>query len=331
MASVALAAVTLSGAASVGTIMGLLLVVGVSQAFTFPAWSPFIADLVGADRLRAAVALNSARFNLTRVIGPALAGVLLAQVGAGTCIALAAASQVALVVSLVAINSAPRRGGVDAPWLAAIREGFHHTWGTATVRETMLVAAAFGTLALPYIVFLPAYAENILRVGPEGLGLLFTAVGAGAIAGAAISGSRFVGKRPRLSQGMLATAMGAGLIAFALSTWPTVSLVALFFLGLGSIGYYATANATVQLAVPQAVVGRVMGVWVVVGFGTTPLGGIILGAVAENVGLPLTLAAAGLLATVLTPVVMLRSGPRPSPAVGEQAGQWPAKKCRRHD
>ncbi len=314
--TVVLAAVALTQLASVGLILALLLIMGISQALTWPSWSPFIADMVGPQLLRRAVALNSARFNLTRVIGPGLAGVLLAQVGAGICLAIGAASQLSLLLALSAIRASSPPRVAPTPWFAAVKEGLWQTWGTPSVRETMLVATVLGILIVPYTVFLPAYAANVLQMGPQGLGLLFTVVGIGAIGGAAVSGSHFVTARPRFWQGALALLSGVSLIVFALSVWPAVSLVALLFLGLGSIGYYATANATVQLAVPPSVVGRVMGVWVVVGFGTTPLGGLVLGGLAEQAGLGLALAGAGVLALLLS-LALVRHPRQARPAAGE--------------
>jgi len=292
--------------ASIPAILALLLVLGVAQSFTWPTWSAFIADLVGPERLRAAVALNSARFNLTRIVGPALAGVLLAEIGAGACLIAAAVGQACLMVALWAIHSGPMAKAPREPLLAAIREAVGLAWGTPSVRELLLVAGVIATVVLPYVTFLPAFAQNVLQVGPQGFGLMLTAVGAGAICGATISGTRLVAQHTRAAQGVLSIVTGAALVAFALATVPLVAAAALVVVGLGSIGYLATANATVQLAVPREVVGRVMGLWVVVTAGTTPLGGIFLGALAERIGLGVTFAAAGALCAVFSLAVALR-------------------------
>lgn len=304
LASAALAVVAILNITSIPLLLAPLLVIGVCQAFSWPAWSPFIADLVGPDRLRPAVALNSARFNLTRIIGPALAGVLLAQVGAGPCIAIAAATQLALLASLGAINTERREKAVNAHWLTALREGMSYAWYTPVVRQLLFAAGVMGLLVLPYTVFLPAYADSVLHLGPEGLGTLFTIVGVGAIGGAAASSTRWVAAHTGAAQTAFAAMTGLMMAGFAISGQPILSFVALFFLGFGSIGFLATANATVQLAVPRAVVGRVIGVWTVVNAGTTPVGGVVLGALAEDLGLPLTLAVAGVVATVLSLLAM---------------------------
>jgi MFS family permease len=295
--------------ATIPAILGLLLVIGVSQSFAWPAWSPFIADIVGPERLRPAIALNSARFNLTRIIGPSLAGVLLAQLGATICLAIAAVGQLFLVLTMAIIRPrTQRRAPSQETILGAIRTGLSLSWRTRAVREPMLLGAVIGVLILPYIVFLPAFAQNVLQTGPEGYGLLLTAGGVGAIAGAIAAGSPFVASRPRAAQGALAIVTGLSLAAFAFSTWLPLSLAALLVVGFGSIGYQATANATVQLAVPREVIGRVMGIWVVVAAGSTPIGGMLLGWFAERAGLQPTLSAAGLVAVLFTLGVMARPG-----------------------
>jgi MFS family permease len=301
-----LALASLLGIMTIPALLLPLIVIGVCQAFAWPSWSPFIADLVGHEKLRPAIAFNSARFNLTRIIGPALAGFLLARFGAGVCLALAAASQITLLVALAAIRTSPRPKVNSGPLFAAAREGIHHAWHTPTVRELIIAAAVMGVLVLPYVVFLPAYAEAILGVGPEGLGLLFTVVGLGAIAGAGASSTNWVATRTGAAQKVFTAITGIALATFALSTSPALSILALFILGLGSIAYLSTSNVTVQLAVPQAVVGRVIGIWVVVNAGTTPVGGVLLGALAERIGLPPTLAAAGIVATILSLIVLGR-------------------------
>ena len=299
LGSVTLAVVAGLGFLSMPILLLILLGLGVTQVFAWPTWSPFISDLVGEGRLRQAVALNSVRFNLTRIVGPTLAGLLLAQVGTPACIAVAAATQLGFLAALSAIRTPPRQSAAVVPWFAAVKEGLVVVWANVAVREMLLVAGVMGLLILPYTVFLPAFAQHILKIGPEGLGLLLTAVGAGAIAAAAISGSELVARRPRRAQALFTASAGLALAAFSLSTLPALSLAALFLVGFGTLGFLTTANASVQLAVPPPVVGRVIGIWTVLNAGTTPLGGIAIGWVAERVGLPITLAlAGGLCATV---------------------------------
>ncbi len=302
-ASLLLAVFAVLNSLTIPVMMILLLMLGVSQSFAWPAWSPLIADLVGPERLRLAIALNSARFNLTRIIGPAIAGVLLAQMGAGPLLFTAAACQLMLIVTMLVIHPRQQLQKVKESIPRAMMSGIRVVVDVPSVRETMAVALVIGILLMPYMVFLPAFSESALQMGPEGYGLLLTAVGVGAIVGAVVSGMRVVAADPRLSQAVLAAVTGVSLAVFALSTWLPLSLFALIFVGLGSIGYLATANATVQLAVPRSMIGRVMGLWVVVTAGSTPLGGIILGALAESFGRGPTLAVAGIVSFVFVVVV----------------------------
>lgn len=305
-ASLCLAGVAWFGFLSVPVILLLLLLIGITQVFAWPTWSPFIADLVGPDRLRRAVALNSARFNLTRIAAPTLAGLLLAEVGGAPCVAVAAACQVSLVITLSAIRTPPRLNVAQSPIVAAIKEGLVVAWNTEAVREPLFIAGLIGMVILPYTVFLPAFAGQVLQIGPGGLGLLLTAVGLGAIAAAAVASGQTVARRPRQAQTFFTTVGGLALAVFSLSMLPPLSLVALFFVGFGTLGFLTTANATVQLAVPKHVVGRVIGIWTVLNAGTTPLGGIILGWLAERIGLPFTMAGAGLLCAGICLGIALR-------------------------
>ncbi|MHB1133579.1 MAG: MFS transporter [Chloroflexota bacterium] len=298
-ASFALAAIAWLGLATVPTVLALLLAIGITQVFAWPAWSPFIADLVGPARLRQAVAFNSVRFNLTRIVGPALAGLLIASAGAAACVALAALSQISLLVTLALIRVPAQPRAKAEPLLAAVREGIRVAWRTPSVRETLSIAALVGAVVLPYTVFLPAYAEQVLHFGPEGLGLLYTTVGLGAVGAAAISSSRLVARRPRRAVIFFTLLSGLSLAAFGFSTAVVPSLLSLFFLGFGTLGFLTTANANVQLAVPREMVGRVIGIWTVLNAGMTPLGGIVLGWLAERGGLGITLAGAGILCTAV--------------------------------
>jgi MFS family permease len=289
-----LAALAMAGRASVGAILAISLVVGLTQAVVWPAWQPFIKDLVPAERLPQAIAFNSARFNLTRVLGPALAGVLLARIGAPACLAIAAGSSAGVIAATWLIRPPERRRGHLTPWRSALGEGVEYLRADPVARLLLLLTGATGLVVLPYQAFLPAFARDELQIGATGLGVLLAAVGVGAVFGALLSGTRLAARRPALSMAAFSFASGAGLAAFALSTpargapvW--LAIAALALTGLGSIGYQTMANATLQLRVPDALIGRVMGVWVVVNAGVTPLGSLALGGVAERFGLPVVL------------------------------------------
>jgi MFS family permease len=288
-----LAAAALLGFISIPLILGLALASGLSNAIGWPTWSVFIKDLVGPQHLRAAVAMNTARFNLTRVIGPAIAGVLLARYGAASCLVIAAVSSLGVLVALLAIRLPPPTLGPARDWLGSLREGLEYAFNHATVRALLLVTAALGFLAMPMQSFLPAYARDILGRGPETLGILLTAIGVGALGGAALSGGRLAARMPMAVMAGLMVATGVALTALAFSQRLELSLLTLAAIGAATIGYLSIANATVQLATREDVIGRVMGLWTVVNAGVAPVGSLVIGAAAEQTGLPATFAVAG--------------------------------------
>jgi MFS family permease len=299
-----LAASAVFGFINVPLILGLALVGGLFNAIGWPTWSVFIKDLVGPEHLRSAVALNTARFNLTRVIGPAIAGVLLAQYGAGACLVAAAVSSLGVLVSLLAIRLPATSRGPTRDWLASLREGLEYVWHHESVGALLIVTGVMGFLALPMQSFLPAYARDVLGQGPETLGILLTAIGVGALGGAALSSSRPAARAPVLMMALLTLATGTALVGLAFAQRLELSLLALGVIGATTIGYLAIANATVQLATREDVIGRVMGLWTVVNAGVTPLGSLAIGAGAEQTGLPLTFAVAGV-GCALLGIVML--------------------------
>ncbi|MBI3973807.1 MAG: MFS transporter [Chloroflexi bacterium] len=322
-----LAVLALTGLATVPTIVAVTLVIGLTQAVVWPAWQPFIKDLVPVDRLREAIAFNSARFNLSRVLGPALAGLTIAQFGAGVCLAIAALGSAAVIVATWLIRPPPARQSRAGPWREALDEGIRYVRHDSITLRLMLVSGAFGLLVLPYQAFLPAFARDILNIGPEGLGALLTVIGGGAVVGALLSGSGPVAQRPGPAMAAFAALAGAGLAGFAAASpveWlpPWVAMALLAVAGFGSIGYLTAANSTLQLRVPDALVGRVMGLWVVMNAGTTPLGSLAVGALAERIGLPLVVFATGIVGLALA-AFLLRAVPRSLP---EEARPVPTDK-----
>ena len=288
-----LAASAVLGVISIPLILGLALASGLCNAIAWPTWSVFIKDLVGPEHLRSAVAMNTARFNLTRVIGPAIAGVLLAKYGASACLVIAAVFSCGVLVALLGIRVPATVLGPARDWLGSLREGLEYVYRHITVRSLLIITGVMGFLALPLQSFLPAYARDVLGGGPETLGILLAAIGVGALGGAALSGSRLAARRPVPVMAALLVATGVALIALALSQRLETSLLTLAMVGAATIGYLSIANATVQLATREDIIGRVMGLWTVVNAGVSPLGALAIGAAAETTGLPATFAVAG--------------------------------------
>jgi MFS family permease len=304
-----LAVATWQGVASIPLIVGLALIAGVFDAFAWPVWSVFIKDLVGPERLRTAVAVNSTRFNLTRIIGPSIGGLLLASFGTTLCFAVSAVCALGVVGACMLIRLPPYPRREPGPWLPALRDGLSYAIGEPEVRRLLLITTGLGLFALPYQQLLPAVARDVLDTGPEGLGLLMTAVGLGAIVGAMLSGTKPVQRRATRLVMFLPIGLGASVAGLGLAPTVPLAMVALAGVGLCSIGYMSLASASVQLTARDEMVGRVMGLWTVVQAGMMPLGSLALGALGDAAGLPLTLVLAG----GATALVALGLG-RPLPA-----------------
>lgn len=309
-AALVLTAMAFAGRLSLPLILLLAFVGGAPNALGWPAWSAFIADLVPARSLRQAVAVNSARFNLTRVVGPALAGLLLARAGPQWCLAVAWLGTAIFCCTLAFLRPRHKRPhGRPEPVLRALASTARYVARDRSVVTLLVSVGAVGLLVLPYTSFLPRFAKDVLNQGPEALGLLLTAGGCGAVAGAALSGSRLVAARPRLAALVLHLLTCASALGLALA--PTLHVAAGFavLLGFSSTAYLAVVNATLQITAPPGMLGRLLGFWVVVNAGSVPVGGLVLGSLATAWGLRPVEAVAALA------------------AVSAAAGLWPTRRA----
>lgn len=285
-----LAGLQATGRNTVLSLLAIAAASGVVNALNGPSWQAFIKELVGPKQLRRAVAINSARFNMTRIIGPAVGGWLLVAYGAAACFAVNAASFVAVIGALWFIRTKHR--GTPAP----TRGGLAGTLEVARnprIREVLLPAVGLSILALPYGSFLPKMARDVFHQGAGGLSLLLTATGVGALIGAFISGQSFVARHPRGSLAVLQVATGVTLAAFALSPSIGIGLACQVLFGASLIGYLAIAGATIQLAAVPGTEGRALGLWMIVNTGMVPIGSLAIGAAAEGITMRGALAAAG--------------------------------------
>ena len=290
-------------------ILVLVATLGLCDAVMFPTWQAVIKDLVPTQRLRAAVAVSSVRFNLSRVLAPALAGGLLSIAGPAVCLAVSAGSSLGIILVTLAIR--PRKLTTSRPvsWWAAIGQGLDYTRREVDVRRLLLVTGGFGLLVLPHQAFLPAYTERQLGLGPDGLGTLLTAVGVGGIVGALITGSRYTNNREYRAMGAFTIVTGLGLLILGFIPTLPAALLGLAIVGLGSIGFLTAAQSTIQLIVPDRLVGRVMSVYVALAAGAMPLGSLALGSVAEQGDTRIVMVIGGASALLLCLPLLLRRPP----------------------
>jgi MFS family permease len=294
MLPLVLAALTLSGAVRVWHVFALAAALGVVNAFDIPARQAFLVDMVGREDLMNAIALNSSMVNGARVIGPAVAGLVVAAVGEGWCFLVNGISYIAVIAGLLMMTvHAPRRDATRRPVLTETVDGMRFVIQTAPVRALLLLLGVVSFAGMPYAVLMPVFAESILHGGPKGLGLLMGASGLGALGGAlslaSRSGVRGLGRWVAVS----ATTFGVALIAFSLSRMFWLSAALLVPVGASLMVQMASSNTLIQAMVPDALRGRVMAVYSMMFMGMAPFGALWAGTVAERIGAPETMALGG--------------------------------------
>ena len=289
---------------------------GLATTLDMPSRQSYIAHLVPRGDLMNAIALNSAVFNGARVVGPAVAGLLVARYGTAAAFLMNGASFIAVLAALVAIRTegapSPRRG---VGLRAEIAEGVRYAAGTPRVALVMSLLVVVSLFVVNMNVLVPLIARDVLHEGAHGFGLLMAALGVGAVAGALAVAALSVG-RPPLGM-VVGPALAAAALLLLLSTarhfGPTAAV--LVALGFAQIVFMTSCNTTVQIAVPDELRGRVMGLYALVFAGMTPIGALIMGTVAEHWGVSRACAVgggAGLLLILALTVVWRRRHPAPA-------------------
>ncbi len=288
-----LAALTLTRHVQVWHIFVLAALLGVVNAFDIPGRQAFLIDMVGKEDLMNAIALNSSMFNGARVIGPAIAGILVAKIGEGWCFAANSISYIAVIVglALMHVHCAPR-ASTHSP-IEDIIEGFRWVNQTKVIRALLLLIGMMSLVAMPYTVLMPVFADKILHGGARGLGILMGATGVGALFGAltlaAKTGVKGLGRWVAIS----CASLGISLICFSISTSFWLSAVLLLPAGYSMMLQMACSNTLIQTMVPDHLRGRVMSVYSMMFMGMAPFGAFFGGALAERIGAPITITLGG--------------------------------------
>lgn len=289
-----LATLTLFGVIQVWHLFVLAIISGIFNAFDIPARQSFVVDMVSRDDLLNAIALNSSVFNGARIIGPAIAGILVAAVGEGWCFFGNSVSYIAVIFGLAAMRITPKIVSTkNAPALEKIREGFTFVVQTKPIRSLMLLLGLVSLMGMPYAVLMPIFADRILQSDARGLGILMGASGAGALIAALTLASRKslkgLGSWVAASSGVF----GIFLILFSQSRKFWLSAILLIPVGFSMMLQMASSNTLVQAMVPDDLRGRVMAVYSMMFMGMAPLGALLAGSLAEPLGAPLTVAFGG--------------------------------------
>jgi MFS family permease len=286
-----LSILTLTGAIRVWHIIVLSSLLGVVNAFDMPGRQAFIVELVDKDDLMNAIALNSSIFNGARILGPAVAGILIAGIGEGWCFFANGVSFIAVIIGLLMMKLKPRAVAPrKSSGISNVLEGFRYVRRTRPVRAVLLLLGVISLAGMPYTVLMPVFADRILHGGARGMGILMGVTGLGALAGAmflaAQSGTHRLGKLVAYT----CAGFGVSLILFAYSTHFWLSALLLFPVGFSFMTQMASTNTLIQTMVPDHLRGRVMAVHVMTFMGMGPFGSFMAGAAAHNLGAPLTVA-----------------------------------------
>ena len=289
-----LALLTLTGVVKVWHVFTLAALLGLVNAIDIPTRQAFVADLVARDDLMNAIALNSWMFNGARVVGPAVAGVLVATIGEGWCFSANAISYIAVITGLMIMRfdgQKQRKQQMEISAIERVAEGFRFVFSKQPVRALMLLLGAISLFGISYAVLMPIFADQILHEGSRGLGTLMGFSGCGALFGAIALAMK---KRVRglgTWVAVSAAMFGVCLIAFSRSHRLWLSCVLIVCAGFFMMVQMSSSNTLIQSMVPDQLRGRVMAVYSMMFMGMAPLGSLLAGGIAERIGAPNTVAA----------------------------------------
>jgi MFS family permease len=290
----ALALLTLTHLVRIWHLMAIAALLGVVNAFDIPARQAFVVELVDREDLQNAIALNSSMFNGARVVGPAIAGVLVAAVGEGWCFLANAVSYIAVIAGLLLMR-VPRAPAAARPAsaVAHVMEGFQFVSRSRPILALLLLLGLVSLMGMPYSVLMPIIADQTFHSGARGLGILMGASGVGALLGALSLASRVGLRGYGRTIAFAAIGFGLSLMAFSMvrNLWLGVAL--LLPVGFAMMTQMAASNTLIQSMIPNALRGRVMAVYSMMFMGMAPIGALLAGSLAGWLGATTTVAAGG--------------------------------------
>lgn len=293
--SLALATLALTGQINIWYFIVLSLFQGIINALDAPARQAFVPEMIeNRSDLASAIALNSSLVNGGRLLGPAVAGILIARIGAAYCFLIDGFSYIAVIAALLAMNVKPKKIAFNTgnPF-QRLKEGFDYAFGFAPIRAILLLLSLFSFMAMPYITLTPIFATKILAGDAHTLGFLMAASGVGALYGGVYLSLRKTVLGLGRVIALAPSICGIGLIVFALSKVLWLSLIMLAVIGLGSILVISSSNTVIQTIVDDDKRGRVMSLFTMCFLGMVPLGNLFAGIAAERIGAPNTLIIGG--------------------------------------
>lgn len=291
-----LALLVLTRTVTVWQVITLSVFLGLVNAFDMPVRQAFIVDMIERrEDLGNAIALNSTIFNGARLLGPSIAGLLIASLGEGLCFLLNGISYVAVIGALSAMRMAPRTRAVRrTDMVQELREAFSYAFGFAPIRSILLLLGLVSLIGMPYTTLMPVFAKDVFHGGAHTLGFLVGASGIGALVGTMYLASRASVRGLGRLIAISASIFGVGLIAFSLSRVIWFSLLLMLLTGFGMVVHFASSNTVLQTIVDDDKRGRVMSLFTMVVMGAAPFGSLLAGALASQIGAPATLLLCGI-------------------------------------
>ncbi len=293
-----LGGLTLAGVVQVWMVIVLAFLLGCANAVDMPVRQSFIVEMVGREDVANAVALNSAMFNAARIVGPAVAGLTIAVIGTGPAFIVNGLSFLAVIVALAAMRDVELRAIVRMPVPRTVHavaenlaEGLRYVRHTPLVLMAIVVVGVVSTAGMNFSVVFPAYARDSLGQGAAGYGLLMASFGIGSLIAAVVLAARGRANPWAIVGG--AVLIGVAEMALAPTRMFGVALLLGVGVGMGGVAMAANANSTIQVAVPDGLRGRVMGVYTTVFVGSTPVGGLATGVIGSAIGIPAAIAIGG--------------------------------------
>jgi MFS family permease len=298
--AIVLAILVLTHTVSVSHIIILSVVLAVVNGFDMPVRQAFTVEMVDKrEDLGNAIALNSSMFNAARLIGPSVAGILIAAAGEGVCFLANALSYVPIILALRAIKTPPRHvHRAQTHVLRDLKQGFNYAFGFSPIKFIILLLALVSLVGMPYQVLMPVFARDVFHGGPHTLGFLVGASGVGALIGAFYMAAKKSVRGLGRMISVTTAVFGLGLIAFSVSPSLWLSYFFVMIAGFGMIVQMASSNTVLQTIVDEDKRGRVMSFYTMSFMGMAPLGSLVAGALASSIGAPNTLIIGGLISVL---------------------------------
>jgi MFS family permease len=300
-----MAALVWSGHVRPWQIIALSMIGGVTMAFDMPARQSFVIEMTSREDLMNAISLNSSIFNAARIIGPSVAGILMAKVGIAMCFFLDGISFIAVIASLLMMRLPKHRAArSETGAIGQALEGFRYIWNHPRPLTILALFAVVGIFGWSYSVLMPAFAHDVLHLDEQGYGMLMAASGVGALVAALTVASAGQSFPPRMMAlgGVWIFSASLALFAFNRNLYSALALLAIS--GFGIVLYFSTSNTVLQTIVPDEMRGRVMGIWTLVFGGMMPLGSLQAGLMADVVGTSATIAIGALICALAALVTL---------------------------